>query len=368
MSNLASMIMEGANFGSVQLNHHYDHENGAGMIAMESAEALRDIFESVFYVPNTCEIKAALEGVSVEESSQASVMEASFKGAFEKIKQFFISLRDKVKDFLHNIKRYLTGIFGNDEKWIKTYEKELTALDKGALKDYEVKMYKYSEEVADMTKDGIEGEVSKITAKVESTMSQLKRDNIGSTKDETSDYDDQMEIMFKNFVKEKLGGSYDDDEIDKAIWSKMRSGADDAKDMEDVKVVGIMSNAIAALKASTKTLAAYDNLISKTDKAYNEAIKTVDKAAKEAGEAADKAGDSTSLKMEDGKFVGVPNSKLHGATAALLRSYSSTVSKMQSVENKIVNAKKSALVERNAAYKKALVGCFSYAKKNKGGK
>ena len=87
MSNLASMIMEGTGFGRARLTHSYDHENGAGLIAMESAEALRDIFEAEFYIPNTCTIQATLEGAScVAESSQAAIMEASIKGAFEKIK------------------------------------------------------------------------------------------------------------------------------------------------------------------------------------------------------------------------------------------------------------------------------------------
>ena len=84
MSNLATMVMEGASlgYGSAKLDHSYDHENGAGLIAMECAEALHSIFEAEFYVPNTCTIQAAVKGAtSVEESTQASVMEASIKGA-----------------------------------------------------------------------------------------------------------------------------------------------------------------------------------------------------------------------------------------------------------------------------------------------
>ena len=64
MSNLATMIMEGSmGIGSkVELAHSYDHENGAGLIAMESAEALKDIFEAEFI--RRADIAAALNVIT----------------------------------------------------------------------------------------------------------------------------------------------------------------------------------------------------------------------------------------------------------------------------------------------------------------
>jgi len=365
------MIMEGANFGSVKLDHHYDHENGAGLIAMESAEALRDIFESVFYVPNTCEIKAALEGVSVEESSQASVMEASLKGAFEKIKQFFINLKEKVKEFLHNIKRFLTGMFGNDEKWVKTYEKELKALSNNDLKGYKVNMYNYRDGIGDLiSKADIQEAVDNVISSIETIITDIKSSNAKGLKAEDIDDDKLAEEgnkFYRDFVSSLVGEKIDVDEMDKKFWSVFRNGADDESDMDAVEVSSIKDKAINALKEASKVLSSYDSMISKCDSAYNKAIKMVNNAEKQynnleangAGTYRRPDGDNKGQMMNEGNKQLITKS-LHVA--------SSTISKIQAAHNKYNNAAKSALIERNAAYKKALTGAFGYARKNKGGK
>ena len=379
MSNLATMIMEGSmGIGSkVELAHSYDHENGAGLIAMESAEALRDIFESEFYVPNTCTIAAALEGAScVEESSQAAIMEASIKGAFEKIKQFFIKLKEKVKDFLHNIKRYLTGIFGNDEKWVKNYEKELTALSDKDLKDYEVKMYKYSILEA-MNKADIEKFAEMVKSEAQKVISAAYSDSAGNKELDESDIDDTMKDGYEAFLKEALGDS-DPDAVQKNAWSKMRSGATSDKDKETVKVGKSQISAyIAAIKSGSKDISAYDTMITKVNKAYDNAIKFVNDCEKKVNSAnedkngvknMDRASVGLSAKDSSGSTTVNMGSKTAASFTLVLRKYSSLMSKMQSAHNTINTAAKSAMQERNSAYKKALTGAFAYARKNKGGK
>lgn len=379
MSNLATMIMEGSmGIGSkVELAHSYDHENGAGLIAMESAEALRGIFESEFYVPNTCTIAAALEGAScVEESSQAAIMEASIKGAFEKIKQFFIKLKEKVKDFLHNIKRYLTGIFGNDEKWVKNYEKELTALSDKDLKDYEVKMYKYSILEA-ISKADIEKFAETTKAVAQKNISAAYSDSVGNKEIDESEVDDAMKAGYETFLKEVLGDS-DPDSVQKNAWSLMRSGATSEKDKESVKVgKSQISTYITALKSGSKDLSAYDTMITKVNKAYDNAIKFVNDCEKKVNDASE---DKNGVKNMDRSSVGLSAKDSSGSTtvnmgsktaasfAMILRKYSSMLSKIQGAHNTVNTAAKSAMQERNSAYKKALTGAFAYARKNKGGK
>lgn len=362
MSNMAQMIMEGASIGSVKLDRHYDHENGAALIAMECAEALNAIFEDVFYVPNTCTISAAMEGATcVEESSQAAIMEAALKGAFAKIKQFFINLKEKVKEFLHSIKRYLLGIFGNDEKWVKQYEKELNALSGSDLKDYKVKMYNYTIEAA-ISADALASKADSMIAEAEKAIAAAKAASHGNRADDDNLEDDLKEKSdktYKDFISDLCGKAVDEDEFDKEIWSKMRGGADGENDKDDVDVAGKKSAFIAALKSSTKDAAAYDKCIAKTDSMYQKAIKTVDKAQK----------DFEGLKTDD-NGVAKDGNDMYGTgsrqyVSAALRQLSSTLSRMQSAENKAWNAAKSALVERNSAYKKALVGAFAYARKNK---
>ena len=113
MANLATMIMEGtAILGNTKLAHKYDHIDGPALIAMESAQALRDIFEVGFYENNACTLKAVAEGYTDFDSSPyAATMEGIIADAFQKVKDFLIKLKDKVIAFFHSMVRYLSGIF-----------------------------------------------------------------------------------------------------------------------------------------------------------------------------------------------------------------------------------------------------------------
>lgn len=365
MSNLASMIMEGSGFRAARLTHSYDHENGAGLIAMESAEALRDIFEAEFYVPNTCTIQATLEGAScVAESSQAAIMEASIKGAFEKIKDFFIKLKEKVKDLLHNIKRYLLGIFGNDEKWIKEYEKDLKAIPSADLKDYKVKMYKYTIEPA-FTKENMTKSMDGIIANARDAI--FDAINSGNKGTEEDKYKEECDELFVDYLKDVAGKSIEEDEIQKALWSKMRDGADSESDKDDVSVASNMNIFIEGLKKSSKDVSAYDATISKINTVYDKVLKLIADAEKQVDKVKD--GEVVQASKISGTKNGVSlqhsTSESRSRCTACLRVLSSFTSKIQGVENQLYNTAKAALVERNAAYKKALLGAFGYAKKNK---
>jgi hypothetical protein len=373
------MVMEGASFGTGHLQRHYDHENGAGLIAMESAEALRDIFEATFYTPNTCTIAAAMEGYSsVEESAtQSAIMEAAVANAFQKIKDFFIKLKDKVKEFIHNIKRYLTGIFGNDEKWVKTYEKELRAINSSDLKDYKVKMYNYTIMDVASTAD-LASKSEKLIKDAEDRINEIYRDSAKKTEADDSDVlAETMEKDYSDFIKELVGKSIDADELDKELWSQMRDGADNENDKEDVVVASSLGKMIDTLKKSSKDVSAYDSMISKTESMYNKAINLVNKEEKhfenqkadsEGNKHKDVKGTFTLGNGEHYQYNASYGAGAQSAVTAALRNYSSTLSKCQTAKNKQLTAAKSALTERNSAYKSALTGAFSYARKHKGGK
>lgn len=364
MSNMATMIMEGASFLGSSMSTselgRYGHADGAAIISMESAEALHEIFECEFYVPNTCTINAALEGAScVEESSHAAIMESAVKDAFTKIKEFFIKLKDKIVAFLKNVKRYLLGIFGNDVDWVTKYEKELKAIDSKDLKDYKIKMYTYTLDKV-LNGDELTANATKLTQQVEQKVITIAHQTYNAVNGEDAEYaENQKEIydkMYSDFIKDICGKSVEDDEVDKTLWSNCRNGADNESDKDDVTVSSNLNTFIAAVKNSKKDADAYDKMVTKTTKMYTDAIKLVDKAAKVADNRANDDNDNNAYK------------KKQPQVASILRMYSSTLSKMQTAKNKQVNASKSALVERNAAYKKALTGAFAYARKHKGGK
>lgn len=363
MSNLATMIMEGSMGVSGNIKHEYGHEGGAALIAMESAEALRDIFEAEFYVPNTCTITAAMEGAScVEESSQAAIMEASIRDAFQKIKEFLIKLKNKVMNFLHNIKRYLLGIFGNDKKWVENYADDLKNLSAESLKGYEVKMYTYTL-----------GEAIALSDYVTDTKKVVLKnfdDLTGVDERDDDSFNDQMDGIYSEFIESLVDHKVSEDEYSKAVWSKFRDGAINETDKKDVAVGSNIQKFIDAIKSSTKDVESFNKTITDTDKAYKDAIKFVDNARNKVEDAPKNKNNTYNLNKED--MIGskdyaagnITSEKKRQNYLKYLRAFSSTISKMQTAHNTFNTARKTALEERNKAYKKALVGAFGYARKH----
>lgn len=387
MSNLATMIMEGSgigSFGKANLKHSYDHENGAGLIAMESAEALRDIFEAEFYVPNTCTIAAALEGAScVEESSQAAIMEASVKGAFERIKKFFSDLKAKVLEFLHQIKRFLLGIFASDKKWIKDYKKDLEKLSDNDLKGYEVKMYEYDpKKMMALNKLEIAAYQDDLMAKTKLWIT-MADDAVKSDRHlDESDMDDKFNDKYESELK-KLFDTTDPDEIQSAAWSKMRSGAKSADDKKTISIGRTqISEYIKAIENAEADVKSFDDSITTVSKSYTKCINFINDCANKVDNAK-VVGTNISghdIKEIDRKSIGLSEKDDSGSTnrrmgsnaaqsyATALRKMSAYTSKMQTANNAVFTAAKTALQERNREYKKVLVGAFGYARKHKGGK
>ena len=389
MANLASIIMEGATFGSgisTKLSHSYDHENGATLIAMESAEALRDIFETTFYVPNTCEIAAALEGAScVEESSQAAIMEGAFKNAFAKIKDFFIKLKEKVIALLHSIMRYLDGIFKSDQDWVKKYKEDLKNLKSSDLKDYEVKMYKYTN-LDHYT--GIQADMNNVLDELMAEIDNYINEH-NSDKDEVDSdvFEENAKKKYEDFVKENFGADADDDdEIEKSIFGMFRDGAADENDKEEISVASNKDSWVTALEKSGKELTTYNKEIADVKKGYENIVKYINKLEDKVSKLniTDEKAGKLNYKRAVGKVDRYANGNAAGVRyereetsrdisttqaqsniTSYLRTLSSAASTEQSLANRVYTAKKTAYVERNGAYKKALMGAFAYARKNK---
>lgn len=376
MSNLASMIMEGTGYiGSGSLKHHYDHVNGAGLIAMESAEALRDIFEAEFYIPNSNTIRATLEGYNYD-----SVMEAKEGGVFDRIKKFFINLKEKVKEFFHNVKRYLLGVFADDATWVGKYEKELTALKSEDLKDYKIKMYDYSE-LDDRIKN-----IDKLPLNMDDilnmTMNTCKTtlkdisDTVNKGGENIYASDDKIEQLldtaYQKNCKDILGSDYDEDDLTGSIWSHLRGGATNENDKEEVDVgTSEIRTYIDEIKNSNKIINKLNNLNKDNDKVYNKSIKWVDDAKKECDNAkenpnnkntVDLSNDVTYMRGSGTTAFGKEKVKLY---SNYLSKYSTFLSKQQSFMNQFVTGMKTAYNERNKSYKGALTGAFAYAKKQR---
>lgn len=356
MANLATMIMEGtAIYGSSKLKHKYDHVDGPALIAMESAEALRDIFETAFYENNACSIRAVAEGYTDFDSSPyAAMMEGIIADAFQKVKDFLIKLKDKIIAFFHSMVRYLSGIFMDGKKWVTKYEKELNAI-RSNLKDYEVSIYDYRKDL-DSSPDKIttgytevDDGASKLQSKYDSKTTKMGSDGKKERDDDAADKE------YEEFVKKLLDGrSFSvDDDLAKECWSYFRNGADNDGDKEKKEVTSFFGDAIKALKDSDKTISKLNKAITAADNMYKKIIKKIEKLADEQEKTANDS------KTDEAAKTPLQNKAEEARAVAAL------VSRFQSALNTFGNAWKSAIQERNKAYQSALVGAFAYARKNK---
>lgn len=335
----------------------YSHSDGASRIAMESVAELHDIFMESFYNPEQAELAAATEGVALEGSQYEAVAEAAVSNAITKIKEFLRNLWAKVKAFFHNVRRYLDAIFMSGADFAKKYAQDIR--NANGLKDFEFKMYKYDNAVID-DMSGMEGSVDDMMNEmIDGADNFLKdlieladkdKDDVGSINAKIADKmtafrkDFDRDAMVKECVSDMSGGKCKDPEdFDAYLFKSFRNGAADASDKEDVAVTNIDEYA-DILVNSAKLGGKVDKFSKKMDTAYGKAIKKVDDAEKKLA-----------------KY----GSKVSGNVTEVLRTMSSVISIEQTYANKMMNAWKAVIKERDGAYKQLIMAGLAHAKKQK---
>lgn len=340
---LASMLMESA-FGapdvSPEVLSRYNHEDGAALIAMESAADLHDIFVEGFIGMEELEFqqyRANMEGASEDVMEGIGEKIASgAKNAIAKIKAFIKKLWEKVKAFFHNVRRYLDGIFMNGADFAKKYEGELKKLK---LNGFTYTMYKYT--IDDMSKSMVNA-LKKETDAVLKAFGAVDKDAMAyvvKTTDASSFGSDINDNVFAKSLEDEVGASVDDDtaKIREKIWASLRGGAtsDADKTEQNVKIAEI----IATLKKYDNQVKLYNDAGKESDRMFSGIIKFLDAYAKEADEQKAKK------------------------KAAAARKLSSQVSKYQTIANMGLNETKSAMAERVKTYKSVCMAAFKYKAK-----
>jgi hypothetical protein len=338
--NLASRLLENASIASFENTGKYGHDNGAALIAMESAELLNEIFTESFYVLNEAQVDAAFEGVSVEESKYGEVMEGAIASGFEKIKGFLTKLKNAVKEFFANVGTHLDSVFKSGEEFVTKYEEKVKALK---LDGYTYEMYEYSDKL-DST-DGTEGVVKCIqnTVKASSKAAATVAKSAMNSKESVIQARDEVKKEAQAQIDEayRLAGAKSADDIDSALYALYRSPK--AK-----KVKVDIGKFMDVLKTSKKSLEVVKKSGAEVTKAYDDAIKLVDDLERSTSKA----------------------DKNDVASSALdvLRIISKALSTEQSVMNKKFSVWKTVLVERDRVYKSVIVGAFKYANTKKAAK
>ena len=362
--SLVSNLISGStgNFGLVDAKK-YGHDTGALRIATESAEALHDIFIEGFYNVEQAELAAVHEGVTLEGSQYEAAMEASISSVFGKINGFLKKLWEKVKAFFHSIKRYIDSIFMSGKDFVKKYDSDIRKATN--LKDFEYKMYKYDNEKIDkveaidvdetaneylstvnhLFKGGIDGAIKKLSDVDDESFDASQLDNkvaTNTTNSAISKSGDDDDAIAKK-VAEDLGinGVTEYSDFSQACFSHFRNKAEDKSDMEDIEITSLSDYVTILTSFDSKKL---NKAMTNTDKAFKNAIKRVEECE-----------NLVSKKFQKGNA----RTKLSKA----LSTYSSALSKAQTLQNTYYTEWKNVAKERDSAYKSMIVKAIAYSKK-----
>lgn len=320
---LASMLLESAGAFGVPNSYlsKYDHEHGAALIAMESAEDMRDLFETCFIQFEQAEVIAHVNGDSV-------VTEGFFdaiKSGFEKIKEKVKQLWEKVKAFFHNVRRFFDGLFMNGKDFATKYEKELKKLN---LRGYKYHMYDYSnlDKMLDLVQKGyvkvMASIVGAITNEIEYTEDMFKQ---------KFDEDKIVDLQIKSYGL----NANDEEDLREEVWCFCR-GVNSYGDEPDEMNVDI-SDVVNTLKNSGKAMTALDSAQKASDKVFKQVISGIDKFANK-------------VEKDNPKSDSVKNARV--VTSAL--------SKCQSIDNSVWTVIKTAKSEQLKVYKSVCVKAFKF--------
>lgn len=325
---LASMLMESA-FGVPDVSNEmlgkYTHEDGAFLIAMESAADLHEIFMEGFYDMEELEFqqcRAAMEGAS-EDVMEGIVdtIKTKAKNAVAKIKEKILALWEKVKTFFHNVKRYFLSIFQNGADFAKKYQNELKSLK---FKPFEVKMYKYT---LDELKSSIEDGYKSFNDALGDlpTADQLAKFAAGGSGESIEAVTDEVLTT----LEEELTSKIDDSEIKKGWFQQARDGATGPTD-KNVYTISSLDEYVNKLISSKNLVKDMETIQRNGDKSFKSTLDT--------------------LKKVETKLNSADDDVSKKAVRIAQTSYK-ILSKTQSWINIGVNAYKSAAREMIATYK-----------------
>lgn len=330
----------------------YGHEYGARIIAMETAEALHDVFLESFYGCEQADILAIKEGVALEGSQYEAIVEGLSVEAIDKIKGILMKLREKVKAFFDYIIRTIDKMTMDTSDFFKKHDAEFQQL-KG-LKDFKFRMYNYNDAAFE---SALEQEVSIASANAESALSATKEflSNVTSVDGEGINNDagtGQGIETVMNTMKQAASDEFiygvmsnnkakDSKTFREYAFGIFRNGAKSPDDKKDMQISDVYAKIAVVKNFNAENV---KKVRQKMDSIYADAIGAIDTARVNVG------------KMQGANVSGV---------AEVCRLVSTSLSKMQNAQNAFVTEWSKAVKERDTAYKQMAMKAMSYVRKVK---
>lgn len=330
----------------------YGHEYGARVIAMETVEALHDVFLESFYGCEQADILAIKEGIALEGSQYEAIVEGLSVEAVDKIKNILMKLREKVKAFFDYIIRGIDKMTMDTSDFFKKHDAEFQRLR--GLKDFKFRMYNYNDAAFTSVLDQ---QITIAGANANSALSATKEflsnvsnvDGEGINNDSATGQgiDTIMATMKQTTTDEFIYSAMsnknatDSKSFRQYAFGIFRNGAKSSDDKKDMQISDVYAKIAVVKNFNAENV---KKIRQKMESIYNDAIGTIDTA-----------------RVNVGKMEGANASKV----AEVCRLVSTSLSKLQNAQNVIVSEWSRAVKERDSAYKQMAMKAMAYVRKVK---
>ena len=347
--SLARRLMNGEIGGlNVSIDEsRYSADNGAAMIAMESAAELYSIAQE-FYNYEQADISAIVEGVALEGSQYEPVAEASIKNAFLKIKEAMQKLWAKIKAWFKNVGVFLDALFKNAKDFVKKYKDQISGLKNVKLEN--VKIWDYNNEAIDTeydvakASDGIDKDIQNCYKNITSSDTDTKEiEAFNKGREDDSAFDKDIEKL-NEVIDTKLyeiasnNNASTSEEFSKYVYNVFRGSSSTAElDKPTVTITEVDIKKFASVIEASKGVQSIKTVQGKVDAMFKKALATVNKIESQCNNAA---------KSSTGE-----QSTGYTRYAKLAQMTHKSLSKQSTIVTTFLNGQKAAMKERDTAYK-----------------
>ena len=269
-------------------DHFNYHE--LGIIAAAESAANQNAFMKAI---------ALQELASMEQYGDTEVMYESvnIKGIFEKIKEFFKKIIEKVHKIFHTFVAKMSSWFGNNNNFAKKYEKEIVKNWSQISNDFEFKGYHFTgifktKESGVEFKNAVKEASNDYKTSLDSVLAGTKsledwlkeegaataKEDLAKDRDHLDDIKDYMRANWLNGIKNSLGitGSnttkLDGKEYTEELFKVFRNGQDSKEDFNKSKILDSYGGSVNGMMGFIKDFDKIKSSLEKSEKSFTDGI------------------------------------------------------------------------------------------------
>ena len=364
---LMNQVQESANDILVESDDvfAYDHEDGARLIAMETAEALHDVFLESFYGVEQLDLLAIREGVTLENSLYGPIVEGIAFDACEKVKNIIKSLWEKTKEFFKSIMKFVQQFLLTGREFFNKYDKELSLLTN--LPGFKYKMYEYDHEKIDnamcVTMDRVYDIMRDVAVQIDvfykGFFKATMKDALASRNGEKINefFEEHIaridDLLSDDYICDSLtdGEVREKKDFNEYIFGMFRNGAKNSDDKKEIEITNVYKELSIVRDYKPESI---KRVKQDADEAFNNMLDCLNKIRE--------LGSTVSEKLEK---LGGENVNISAKMSEMSMKLATVTSKTQSYQNNVITAWKNVVKERDSEYKRMALSALSYARKNK---